>query len=65
MAPASLIKYKELYENMKKSNTLIQALVKNADLKEMNNVKRYVNRYQQKVTKLLINVASGIFPGKY
>ena len=50
---------------MKKSNVLIQALVKNVDLKEINKVKRYVNRYQQKANKLIANVASGTFPGKY
>jgi hypothetical protein len=65
IAPDSLVKYKELYENMKKSNVLIQALVKNVDLKEINKVKRYVNRYQQKANKLIANVASGTFPGKY
>lgn len=64
-APASLLKFKELYENMKKSNPLIRAIVKNIDIKEMSNVKRYINRYRQKGHKLLINVASGVFPGRY
>jgi hypothetical protein len=64
-APASLVKFKELYENMKKSNPLIRAIVKNVDIKEMSNVKRYINRYRQKGHKLLMNVAMGVFPGKY
>ena len=64
-APASLVKFKELYENMQKSNPLIKAIVKSVDIKEMSNVKRYINRYRQKGHKLLMNVAMGIFPGKY
>lgn len=65
MAPKSLLQFKELYENMQKSNLLIKAIVNNTNIKEINNVKRYVNRYKQKIDKLLHNVAEGKFPGKY
>ena len=65
MAPKSLLEFKELYENMQKSNLLIKAIVNNTNIKEINNVKRYVNRYKQKIDKLLHNVAEGKFPGKY
>lgn len=65
MAPKSLIQFKELYENMQKSNSLIKAIVKNTNIKEMNNVKRYVNRYKKQADNLLRNVAEGKFPGKY
>ena len=63
--PKSLQKYHEVYEAVEDSNTLIKTIVENVNLKELSNAKRYINRYQQKVNRLLLNVAEGNFPGKY
>lgn len=63
--PGSLQKYHEVYEAVEGSNTLIKTIVDNVNLKELSNAKRYINRYKQKVNKLLLNVAEGKFPGKY